>query len=170
MHPEAYEAVRSALVKVQPQPGCSVLDVGGRDVNGTPRALFPDDVRYVVLDVREAPGVDIVADACDWLPSEEFDVVLSTEVFEHLDWRPALANMVKATRSGGWVIVTAAKEPRLPHSAIDGCEVREGEHYANVDPLDLLREMVDHRLGSIVISGSVIEGHGGDVYAYGRKP
>jgi hypothetical protein len=45
----------------------TVLDIGGRDVNGSPQQLFPA-AAYTVLDIRPGEDVDIVADAATWDP------------------------------------------------------------------------------------------------------
>jgi SAM-dependent methyltransferase len=93
-----------------------VLDIGGRNINGSLRDLFPNAV-YVALDIEDAPDVDIVADARTWEPDARYDLVLCTEVFEHVeDWHAILATAVKALAPGGRLIVTCAGEGRFPHS------------------------------------------------------
>jgi hypothetical protein len=64
----------------------SVLDIGGRDVNGSPRHLFSEQVTdYTVLDIRPGDGVDIVADAATWDPDgQAWDVIICAETFEVL--------------------------------------------------------------------------------------
>ena len=59
-----------------------VLDLGGRSVNGNVHDLFTQPV--FVVDVRPGFGVDVIADAADWVPSRTWDVVLCTEVFENV--------------------------------------------------------------------------------------
>ena len=116
----------------------TVLDIGGRFINGTPRPLFPH-AEYVVLDVLPGPGVDIVADAATWVPDRAYDVVVCAEVFEHAAEWPRICQMAfKACADGGRFIVTCAGPGRAVHSGVDGSPVlHDGEHYANVDPDDL---------------------------------
>jgi SAM-dependent methyltransferase len=116
----------------------SVLDLGGRDINGTPRALFPT-ASYTCLDVVPGPGVDIVADAATWQPGgRRWDLVLSTELFEHTpDWPQACSTAWRALRPGGRFIVTTAAPGRPPHSGRDGGVLQFGEYYANVNPEEL---------------------------------
>lgn len=168
MHAEAREAVRSAVAALRlTRRYAAVLDFGGRDVNGHVRDLFHPDCRWTVIDSQPGEGVDIVADACEWQPHENvYDVAIATEVFEHEQrWPLMLHNMVAALRPGGALVVTAACDPREPHSGIDGWQVREGEWYGNVDP-DALRERAEAELGA----GVVVRVHPrGDVYVWGRK-
>lgn len=116
----------------------SVLDIGGRDVNGTCRELFPQ-ASYTVLDALPGPNVDILANAAEWNPDgRRWDLVLCTEVFEHTpDWRGICEAAYQACRLGGRFVVTCATGDRSPHSAIAATDLQPGEHYANVTPQEL---------------------------------
>lgn len=110
-----------------------VLDIGGRDVNGTARDLFPGP--YTVVDLHPAPNVDHVADVCEWSSREKFDVVLCLEVFEHTSRWPAILGAAhRLAKKDARLIVTCAGPGREPHSAIDGDVLRDGEWYENVTP------------------------------------
>ena len=132
MHEQAYEWIAQHATE---EP-VSVLDLGGRDINGSPKDLFPKADPYVVLDIADGDGVDVVADAATWVPDRQFDVVLSAECFEHTDSWPAICiTAFAACRPGGWFIATMAGPGRPPHSAVDGgWWLYPGEHYANVQP------------------------------------
>ena len=80
VHDAAYAYVNKVVA--EHGLGGSVLDLGGRDVNGSVRELF-NASRYVTVDIAPAPSVDVVADAADLDLGETFDVVISTECFEH---------------------------------------------------------------------------------------
>lgn len=125
-----------------PATAGDVLDVGGRDINGSPRGLFPDAVTFMVVDPQEGPNVDIVADFTT-LGLEDFaDTVLCLEVLEHAEnWRGIVAACAAACRPGGTVIVTCAGPGRAPHSAVDGGGVRDGEWYRNVGSDELAEAM-----------------------------
>lgn len=87
-----------------------VLDVGGRDVNGSCRSLFLGG-SYLSVDVAPGPGVDLVGRASDLsslLCGQEFDVVVSTEMLEH-DPEPWLSMpaMTSLLRPGGMLLITA---------------------------------------------------------------
>jgi SAM-dependent methyltransferase len=166
VHVQAYDFVsRCAATIVEP---VEVLEIGSCDVNGGVRPLFPTASRYHGIDVVEGPGVDEVADAADWRRTDGFDVVVSTEVLEHAPrWPDVVRNAWDALRSGGQLILTCAAEPRPPHSAIDGWEVRPDEHYANVDPDELLALVRD--LGC---ERWTVEHHRdrGDLYLHASRP
>lgn len=110
----------------------TVLDLGGRSINGTCRDMFPN-ASYVSLDIMEGEGVAIVADAADWQPDCRYDVVVSTEVFEHTErWREICSTAHRALKRGGRLIVTCAGPARGAHSAVDGGPLHADEFYANV--------------------------------------
>lgn len=147
MHPEAFEWVRRHA-----RDG-KVLDIGGRDINGHPRDLFPGP--YVVVDLHPGPNVDHVADVCEWSSRDKFDVVLCLEVFEHTHrWRAILGAAYRLARHGGRLIVTCAGPGREPHSALDGGPLHAGEWYENVDPLELHAALSDWRDVKVSVLGS----------------
>jgi hypothetical protein len=115
----------------------TVIEVGGRDVNGGVRGLIRYR-SYTCVDLYPGEGVDVVADCRDWSPPVKADLVLALEVLEHAE---DPAGVVKACISyladGGRMVLTCAGPGREPHSGIDGEAVRPGEHYQNIDPDDL---------------------------------
>lgn len=144
----------------------AVLDIGGRDVNGTVRGLFPAAAVYTVVDVRPGRNVDIVADAALWKPDRAYDVVVCTEVFEHtLAWRNICMTAYQACKAGGSLLATCAGPGRAPHSGIDGGAVRFGEWYENIDPGEL-RDVLE-KAGWVDV---VLDQAGEDVRAHARAP
>jgi SAM-dependent methyltransferase len=132
----------------------TVLDLGGRDINGSPRHLFPAATRYTVLDIRPGDGVDIVADAATWDPgAETWDVVICAETFEHAaSWRAICRTAYAACAPGGRLIVTTAAPGRAPHSAVDGAfRLLPGEHYANIRPPELGRVLIEAGWADVVV-------------------
>ena len=139
VHPEAFEYVE----RFATTDALTVLDIGGRNVNGTVRDLFPN-ADYTAMDIRPGEGVDIVADAATWMPERQFDLIVCTEVFEHTsDWPAILATAYAACRPGGRLVLTMAGPGRPEHSAIDGGPLRPGEHYGPVAPEDLAAALGD---------------------------
>jgi hypothetical protein len=135
VHGAAYLWVRD---HAPDEPG-HVLDIGGRNVNGSPRASFPEAASYTVLDIMPGEGVDIVADAATWQPNRVYDTIVCCEVFEHTpSWPEILVTCGRALSPIGTLIVTTAGPGRGEHSAIDGGALRPGEYYGNVHPDELL--------------------------------
>lgn len=137
MHKAAFEWVRDHA----PAHEVSVIDVGGRDINGTVRGLFLA-TQYVSVDLFAGSCVDIVCDFREYLPPEPVDVVVCCEVAEHtVTWPQVVAHAAYCLASDGLLIFTAAGPARRPHSAFDGGAVRDGEHYENVTPERLSLEL-----------------------------
>jgi SAM-dependent methyltransferase len=92
--------------------GRSVLEVGALDVNGSVRPVIEGfrPARYVGVDIQEGPGVDELCDVTQLTArygEDQFDVVVSTELVEHVkDWRAAFTNMKRVLRPGGTILVT----------------------------------------------------------------
>lgn len=139
MHAEALEWVARWATDKQ----VAVLDLGGRDINGSVRHLFGGADPYRVMDIRPGDGVDIVADAGTWTPDRSYDVVVCTEVFEHTaNWPAICATAYTALRWGGVFVATMAGPGRPAHSAVDGAfRLYPGEYYGNVHP-DTLRAVL----------------------------
>jgi SAM-dependent methyltransferase len=146
----------------------SVLDIGGRDVNGSPRHLFPS-AAWTVLDELPGDGVDIAADAATWDPGDRrWDVVLCAEVFEHTPaWARICATAFRACAPGGRLIVTTAAPGRPPHSGADGGTVRLGEHYGNIEPAALRRALEVAGWADVVVD---MQQNPADVRAVAVKP
>ena len=99
--------------------GTRVLDAGSADINGNNRYLFGDNVPevYVANDVLPGENVTIVCPTGN-LDFEDgyFDVVISTECFEHdARWEESIFNMVRMLRDGGLIAFTCASTGRAEH-------------------------------------------------------
>lgn len=164
MHDEAHAYVAQQAPRFGPY--MNVVDLGGRNVNGSVRPLFGDCL-YDVVDVEPGPGVNIVEDAADWRPATFYDAVVCCEVFEHTPrWPEILDTAAWVLRPGRVAIFTAAAPPRAPHSAFDGGALREGEYYGNVDPLEFHEEL-EKRFQCVQVTTHPR----GDVYAIAlRRP
>ena len=118
MHPAVMQWIKQhANIKTY----FNVLDVGGQDVNGSPRGAISmaDSGKYTVVDEVAGQGVDVVANAHK-LPFEDntFDLVLCTEVLEH-DTAPweTLKEIYRVLQPDGELILTCANEERGPHES-----------------------------------------------------
>ena len=90
-----------------------ILEVGSRYINGSVRPLiekFFAPKEYVGVDIEEGKFVDVICDAenlIDFFGKESFDVVISTELLEHVkDWRRVINNMKEVLRPNGYIYIT----------------------------------------------------------------
>ena len=102
--------------------GAAVIEVGSYDVNGSLRPILQawGPLSYVGVDLVPGPGVDVVCPAEELAArfgAESFDLVVSTEMVEHVrDWRAVFTNMMALCRPGGLVLVTT-RSPGYPYHA-----------------------------------------------------
>jgi len=126
-----------------------VLDIGGLDVNGSPKHIVKHGT-WTSLDLVDESvplpplpssreNVNIIADAATWHPVQRYDLVLCLEVLEHAQrWKDIIRTCALATRRNtGWCVITCATDPRPVHDAygFDG-PPPEGQYYGNVDPVE----------------------------------
>lgn len=92
--------------------GRRVLEVGAYDVNGTCRKDIVKHLPslYLGVDMRHGPNVDAIIDVYELehrFGRESFDVVVNTEMMEHVtDWREAINNMKSVVKVGGYLAIT----------------------------------------------------------------
>lgn len=138
MHPEALAFIRANIGKP-----ASVLEYGSLNLNGSARVCAPR-AQWFGVDLQPGPGVDLIADAADYVHPDPVDVVVCCEVLEHARHAGAItANARRSLKPGGVFLMTCATDGRAPHSAIDGGQVRPDEYYRNV-PADDYRITLEH--------------------------
>lgn len=93
--------------------GKRVLEVGSKYVNGSVRPLiekFLSPREYIGIDIEPGKYVDIVVSAEDMpklFGSESFDVVISSEVLEHVkNWKLVVQNMKEVLVPDGYMYIT----------------------------------------------------------------
>jgi SAM-dependent methyltransferase len=100
--------------------GREILEVGSWAGQGTARSAIEarGPRTYVGTDIAPGPGVDVVCRAEDLVSrfgQAAFDVVLATEVVEHIrDWRSAFRNIMGVLVPGGLLVVTT-RSPGYPY-------------------------------------------------------
>jgi len=97
-------------IDVKEFKGKRVLEVGSKYVNGSVKPLierFCHPGEYIGVDIERGKYVDIVLPAeklVEYFGEESFDVVISTELIEHVkDWRITIENMKRVLRPDGYI-------------------------------------------------------------------
>lgn len=102
-----YKSLTSAEVQ-----GKDVIDVGAMDINGSLRSYCLDlgPRSYLGVDIEDGSCVDEVVSVYNLesrFGQESFDVVISTEMLEHVcGWREAITNLKRVLKVGGVMILT----------------------------------------------------------------
>lgn len=87
-----------------------VLDIGSLDINGNNRGLF-ENCEYIGIDVIEGKNVDVVSIAHEYESDELFDVILSTNAFEHdMYFELTLKKMVGLLKPEGFMFFSASSK------------------------------------------------------------
>lgn len=137
MHAAAKQYI-THMAAIYNRRGITVLELGGRYINGGVRKCFNRAVEYVSVDIVAGRDVDVVADAADLDLGRLFDIVVSTELLEHT---PRAAEIVMSAfrhlKPGGVFLATMAGPGRPPHSQSGNREMEPGEWYRNVEPAEL---------------------------------
>lgn len=145
-----------------------VLEVGSYDVNGSIRHFFEEPVSYIGIDLAPGKAVDMVCHGADFHSDEYFDVVASTECFEHDPrWMETFTNMIELCRSGGLVFFTCAANHRQEHGTprtSPNDSAKATEYYRNLNIEDF-----DHRLLRNRFAWYLFEANGNDLYFAGVK-
>ena len=92
-------------------PNSLVIDLGGRDVNGSLRSFFETKgMKYVCIDMEADATVDIVIQPGEKLPFEDgsVDLIVSTSCFEHdpCFWL-TFREMTRIIKPSGYIYINA---------------------------------------------------------------
>lgn len=99
-------------LKPEEVEGKRVIEIGSYDTNGSLRPLVESyrPREYIGVDIAEGPGVDMICRAEDILGKfgkESFEVIISTELIEHIqDWRKVVHNIKNIGKPGGIILIT----------------------------------------------------------------
>lgn len=152
-----------------------VLDIGSLDINGNNRHLF-ENYTYTGVDIGPGPNVDIISNGHEFNPGKQYDVVISSECFEHDKFYPeTLNNCIRLTKSGGIFLFTCATTGRAEHGtkksgsawASPFSNVEWDDYYKNLtvddvlDVIDCENEFVEYSFSNNIESY--------DLYFWGIK-
>lgn len=129
----------------------NVLDIGSYDVNGTYRTIFNAPVyQYTGMDMSPGPNVDIVPrDIYQWteIADETFDVVVSGQVFEHIEYPwLTIKEIARVLKPSGFCILIAPSSG-MEHKAPKDCY----RYYA--DGLSALAKWADFKVLHVSVGG-----------------
>lgn len=119
MHASVLQWFSTALTEAD-FAGLGVLEVGSYDVNGSVRPIVAahGPAAYVGVDQSDGPGVDRVVACADLVAvfgPGAFDVVISTEMLEHVvDWQGCIAQLCEVLVAGGLLVLTT-RSPGFPY-------------------------------------------------------
>ena len=115
-HPQQVSFLKSVQEKFPDKfKNCNVLDIGSLDINGSTRFLF-ENYEYTGVDLGEGKNVDVVCKGHEFKSNTKFNVVISTECFEHdMHYKETLKNCVEHLAPGGIFLFTCASTGRAEH-------------------------------------------------------
>lgn len=170
MHPEARDGLARQLTAsgLTLNTPWRVLDLGGRDINGGIRDLIPN-ATWTGCDIQPGPGVDLIHDATQPWPEHHgrYDIVVCTEVLEHVQQWPALLQTAAQALEPGApeaLFVTCASTGRPQHGASGAPLPAPGEWYANV-PAQALADRLQSLFRDVLVEYRALPG---DAYAWAR--
>lgn len=110
MTPEIIDWLARRRPEFAPSAPDRVIEVGSRDVNGSPRGAFADALWYCGVDLEAGPGVDVTADGerlASLFAPASFAHVICCETLEHCVRPWLVVEAMKAVlRPGGLLWVT----------------------------------------------------------------
>jgi SAM-dependent methyltransferase len=126
--------------------GTSVLDIGSLDINGNNRYLF-EQCNYTGIDIGEGKNVDVVCSGHLFKSDDLFDVVISTECFEHDEhWQQTLNNVINNLLKDGGLFLFSCAAPGRPEHGTKRTSPKDSpftnDYYRNLSEADI-RSVLD---------------------------
>ncbi len=110
MHDTAFQ-IAGKFFQLYWRPGNQlIVELGSSSINGSLRDHQPPGSRYIGLDIKEGPSVDVIIDNSLNLPiaDSEADCVISSSTFEHdkFFWQTFL-ELCRITKPGGFIYLNS---------------------------------------------------------------
>jgi SAM-dependent methyltransferase len=126
--------------------GTSVLDIGSLDINGNNRYLF-EQCNYTGIDIGDGPNVDVVCSGHLFKSKDLFDIVISTECFEHDEyWQQTLKNVINNLLKDGGLFLFSCAAPGRPEHGTKRTSPKDSpftnDYYRNLSEADI-RSVLD---------------------------
>ena len=126
--------------------GTNVLDIGSLDINGNNRYLF-EQCNYTGIDIGEGKNVDVVCSGHLFKSDDLFDVVISTECFEHDEyWQQTLKNVINNLLKDGGLFLFSCAAPGRPEHGTKRTSPKDSpftnDYYRNLSEADI-RSVLD---------------------------
>jgi len=108
-----YTSLKSgeAFSETYGKDGYIILDIGGKNVNGSLRSFFTEkNMEYICVDMEADESVDIVVKPCSKFPfdNSSIDLIVSTSCFEHdpCFWL-TFKEMTRVIKPNGYIYINA---------------------------------------------------------------
>lgn len=154
-----------------------VLDIGSLDINGNNQEYFYN-CNYIGVDIAESRNVDLISKGHELgFPDSTFDVIISTECFEHDQYYDAtIQNIYRMLKPGGLFLFTCATTGRHEHGTrrttpedapLLQNDIEWSDYYKNLTEFDI-RAILDIEKSFSLFEFSTNE-ISQDLYFYGFK-
>ncbi|MBN1838581.1 MAG: class I SAM-dependent methyltransferase [Campylobacterales bacterium] len=154
-----------------------ILDIGSLDINGNNQEYFYN-CNYIGVDIALGRNVDVISKGHELkFPEETFDVIISTECFEHDQYYYAtINNIYRMLKPGGLFLFTCATTGRAEHGTrrttpedapLLQSDIEWSDYYKNLTELDI-RKVLDIEKSFSMFEFSTNE-ISQDLYFYGFK-
>ena len=127
MHKSSFQSMEKFKNNyLNPEDSLNILDIGSYDASDTSynygRFLREDNWKYRGMDIQEGPNVDIVvSDIYNWIEIEDssFDVVISGQAFEHMEFFWKAIKEIERILKPGWLCCIIAPSGGPKHGDAD---------------------------------------------------
>jgi SAM-dependent methyltransferase len=102
----------TASLKPENITGKRIIELGSFNINGSLQDYVKshNPEKYIGVDLYEGDGVDVICKAEDVIGiygEKSFDIIITTELIEHVfDWKKVINNMKLMCKNGGIIVIT----------------------------------------------------------------